>query len=220
MTPWDDIMALAEGRHGAAAVRARWVTVVDAATLAARSDAQYLSALTRRVFRAGMTHAVVDRRWPAFEQAFFDFEPQKLVLMPDAMLDERLRDPALIRHGRKMASIRPNAQFMLDIAREYGSMGQLLAQWPADDTVGLWHLLSRRARSLGGRSAPAFLRMVGKDSWMPTDDVLAALTARGLVTGLSSQRDRRAAQDAINHWQQQSGLAQAHISQTLAMTVG
>ena len=38
------------------------------------SDAYYLSTMSRRVFRAGLRHAMVDERWPRFESAFAGFE--------------------------------------------------------------------------------------------------------------------------------------------------
>ena len=34
-------------------------------------DDRYLSAMSQRVFRAGMKHSVVDAKWPAFEEAFW-----------------------------------------------------------------------------------------------------------------------------------------------------
>lgn len=34
-----------------------------------------------RVFRAGLKHSPVDAKWPAFEEVFFRFDPEKVVLM-------------------------------------------------------------------------------------------------------------------------------------------
>lgn len=222
MTPFADILDTASRRAGGlSALQASLPKVLSPATLKRRSDAHYLSNITRRIFRAGLKHSLVDQRWPAFEAAFFGFDPAKLVLMPDQMLDERMQDSRLIRHWGKMKAIRHNAQMVLDISREHGGFGVFLATWPDDDIVGLWRELSRRGQQLGGNSAPAFLRMVGRDSWYPTGDVLAALIARGVVDkALASQRDRRAAQQAFNQWQAESGWPQAHISKVLAMTVG
>ncbi len=31
--------------------------------------------------RAGLKHSLVDANWPAFEQVFFGFDPEKVVLM-------------------------------------------------------------------------------------------------------------------------------------------
>lgn len=222
MTPFKDLLALAVNRKGSLnAVKAQLPEVADAGLLRSRDDAWYLSLMTRRVFRAGLKHSLVDAKWPAFEEAFFGFDPDKLVLMPDTMLDERMQDSRLIRHWGKMKAIRHNAQFVLDLAAEYGSVGEWLAGWPADDTVGMWMLLKKRGKQLGGNSGAAFLRMAGRDTWYPTDDVVAALKAQNIIDKPPvSQRDQRAAQQAFNNWQQESGWPQAHISKTLAFTIG
>jgi len=131
VTPFKDLLSLAVTRKGSLkAVKGQLPTVADAGLLRSRDDAFYLSALTRRIFRAGLKHSLVDNKWPAFEEAFFGFDPEKLVLMPDTMLDERMQDTRLIRHWGKMKAIRHNAQLVLDLAEEYGSVGNWLADWP------------------------------------------------------------------------------------------
>lgn len=222
MTPFKDLLALAVNRKGSLKmVKSQMPAVADSGVLRSRDDAWYLSLMTRRVFRAGLKHSLVDNKWPAFEEAFFGFDPEKLVLMPDSMLDERMLDARLIRHWGKMKAIRHNAQFVLDLASEYGSVGEWLATWPTDDTVGMWALLKKRGKQLGGNSGAAFLRMAGRDTWYPTNDVVAALKAQNIIDKPpSSLRDQRAAQQAFNAWQAESGWLQAHISKVLAFTIG
>lgn len=222
MSPFSDLLALAVNRKGSLdVVKSQLPDIATARALRSRDDAWYLSVMTRRIFRAGLKHSLVDKKWPAFEDAFFGFDPEKLVLMPDSMLDERMKDTRLIRHWGKMKAIRHNAQFVMDLAAEYGSVGEWLSGWPADDTVGMWTLLKKRGKQLGGNSGAAFLRMTGRDTWYPTNDVVAALKAQNIIDKPpSSQRDQRAAQQAFNAWQQESGWPQAHISKVLAFTVG
>ena len=216
------LMALAVNRKGGVKqVEAQLPAVKTPAQLRKPDDAFYFSALTRRIFRAGLTHTLVDAKWPVFEEVFFGFDPEKLVLMPDTMLEERMQDTRLIRHWGKMKAIRHNAQLVLDLRQEYGSVGDWLADWPADDTVGMWQLLKKRGKQLGGNSGAAFLRMVGRDTWYPTGDVVAALKGHNIIDKApASQRDQRAAQAAFNQWQAESGRPQAHISKILAFTVG
>src|SRR5690606_6603682 len=145
--------------------------------LLALSDAEYLSLITRRVFRAGLRHAMVDARWPAFEEAFWGFEPEKMVLLSAEHIEQHMQDNALIRHLGKLRSIPHNAQMVLDLSAEYGSFGRFLAQWPVSEITGLWRLLMQRGYQLGGRSAPGFLRLAGKDTFLLTTDVVAALIA-------------------------------------------
>lgn len=188
--------------------------------LAAVTDDRYLSLISLRIFRAGLKHSLVDAKWPAFEEVFFGFDPEKVVLMGGERLENLMQDARLIRHLGKLKSVPRNAQFVLDIAREYGSFGKLLAGWPSSDIVGLWKLVAKRGSQLGGMSAPRFLRMAGKDTFVLGDDVVAALKAQEIVDKApTSQKDLALVQAAFNQWQEQSGRPLCQISMMLAFTV-
>ena len=73
---------------------------------------------------------------------------------------------------------------------------------------------------LGGLSAPRFLRMVGKDTFVPSYDVVAALNAQKLVDKApTSLRDLAIVQNAFNQWHAESGRPMCQLSQMLAFTV-
>lgn len=204
----------------AAALEARLPVPRSAGELRAVADDRYLSLLSLRIFRAGLKHSVVDAKWPAFEEVFFGFDPHKVVLMGDEHLERLMRDERLIRHLAKLKSVPRNAQFVLDVAREKGGFGNLLADWPVADIVGLWRCLAKRGNQLGGLSAPRFLRMAGKDTFIPTEDVVAALVAQGVIDKApTSQKDLAAVQDAFNRWQAESGRPLCQLSVMLAHTV-
>ncbi|RGP56627.1 DNA-3-methyladenine glycosylase I [Pseudomonas abyssi] len=184
------------------------------------ADDRYLSTIALRVFRAGLRHSLVDAKWPAFEEAFFGFTPEKVVLMSAEHIERLMQNTRLIRHLGKLRSVPRNAQLVLDIRAEYGSMGNLIADWPEDDIVGLWRLLAKRGAQLGGQSAPRLLRMLGKDTWAPSEDVVAALKAQGIIDKMpTSQRDQAAAQTAFNQWRADSGRPLCQLSAMLAFTV-
>ncbi len=208
-------------RFGSAeALEARLPVPASAETLRAVPDDRYLSQISLRVFRAGLKHSLVDAKWPAFEEAFFGFVPQKVVLMGAEHLERLMGNARLIRHPGKLASVPRNAQMILDVAAEHGSFGAFLADWPGEDIVGLWRYLARHGNQLGGLSAPRLLRMVGKDSFIPSEDVVAALKAQGIVDKApSSQRDRAAVQAAFNAWRAESGRPLCQLSMMLAYTV-
>ncbi|KAF1069390.1 MAG: DNA-3-methyladenine glycosylase 1 [Pseudomonas citronellolis] len=202
------------------ALEARLPQPRTAAELAAVSDDRYLSLLSLRIFRAGLKHSVVDSKWPAFEEVFFGFDPEKVVLMGAERLERLMQDTRLIRHLGKLKSVPRNAQMVLDFAHEYGSFGKLLADWPVDDIVGLWKLLAKRGNQLGGLSAPRFLRMAGKDTFVPSDDVVAALKAQEIVDKApTSLKDLATVQAAFNTWQAQSGRPLCQLSMMLSYTV-
>lgn len=193
----------------------------SAEELRAPGDDRYLSMIALRVFRAGLRHSVVDARWPAFEEVFFGFDPHRVVLMSAEHIERLMQDKRLIRHLAKLRSVPRNAQMVLDLSREYGSMGKLIADWPAGDIVGLWRLLARQGNQLGGLSVPRFLRMVGRDTFVTTGDVLAALAAMGVLDRpvASSQRDLALVQQAFNDLSVQSGRPLCQLSAMLAFTV-
>lgn len=183
-------------------------------------DDRYLSLLALRVFRAGLKHSLVDAKWPAFEEVFFGFDPQKVVLMSAEHLERLMQDTRLIRHLGKLKSVPRNAQFVLDVVREKGSFGAFIADWPVTDVVGLWKYLAKHGNQLGGLSAPRFLRMVGKDTFIPTDDMVAALKAQGVIDKApTSQKDLALVQAAFNRWHEESGRPLCQLSVMLAHTV-
>ena len=183
-------------------------------------DDRYLSEMSRRVFRAGLKYSMVDGKWPAFEEVFFGFDPLKLVLMSDEMLENTLQDTRIIRHWGKVKSIRANALMVKELAEAHGSFGRFLADWPVDDIIGLWQLLAKQGRQLGGNSAAAFLRMVGKDTFLLTNDVVAALVAQGIVDKkVTSKAEMRAAQAAFNQWHKESDRPLCQISRLLSYCV-
>ena len=203
-----------------AALEAKLPLPATAEQLKAVSDDRYLSLIARRVFRAGLRHSVVDAKWPNFENVFWGFDPEKVVLMSAEHIERLMQDTRIIRHLGKLKSVPRNAQMLLDISHEYGSFGAFLAQWPEHDIVGLWRYLAKQGYQLGGLSAPSFLRMAGKDTFMLSKDVVAGLIAQDIVTKHpTSQRDLAAVQDAFNIWQTQSGRPLCQISRMLALTV-
>ena len=204
----------------AAALEARLPQPKGDAELRALTDDRYLSLIALRVFRAGLKHSLVDAKWPAFEQAFFGFDPHKVVLMGAEHLERLMQDARLIRHLGKLRSVPRNAQFVLDVQQEKGSFGALIADWPVTDIVGLWKYLARHGNQLGGLSAPRFLRMAGKDTFIPTDDLVAALKAQEIIDKApTSQKDLALVQAAFNQWQAQSGRPLCQLSVMLAHTV-
>ena len=188
--------------------------------LQAISDDRYLSTMALRVFRAGLKHSLVDAKWPTFEEVFYRFDPEKVVLMGADHLERLMQDARIIRHLGKLKSVPRNAQLVLDIEKEHGSFGNFIAQWPVDDITGLWQYLAKHGNQMGGLSAPRFLRMVGKDTFIPTWDVVATLNAQKIVDKVpTSKRDQAIVQQVFNQWQSESGRPLCQLSAMLAFTV-
>ncbi|RUT96166.1 DNA-3-methyladenine glycosylase I, partial [Mesorhizobium sp. M7A.T.Ca.TU.009.01.3.2] len=106
--------------------------------------------------------------------------------------------------------------------QEYGGFGQFLANWPADDQVGLMAWLGKHGSRLGGNTGQYFLRWLGWDAFVISGDMAAALRDVGLDIAESptSKRDLDKIQAQINQWVVQTGLPRRHISRILAMSIG
>jgi len=189
--------------------------------LAKRPDSEALSLMSLRIFRAGLKHSLVDAKWPAFEKVFFGFAPEKVAMMSDEQLENLMQNDQIIRHWGKIKATRQNAHMVTEIAQQHGGFTQWIAQWPEEEITSLWTQLKKRGSQLGGNSGPYFLRMLGKDTFVLTDDVVVALKAQGVVDKKpTSQRDLAAVQTAFNQWRSESGRPLCQISRLLAYTVG
>ncbi|HEX3883599.1 MAG TPA: DNA-3-methyladenine glycosylase I [Stellaceae bacterium] len=220
VTPFATILDTARTRHGTAAVEARLPQPKAAAELAAMSDDRYLSQMSRRVFRAGLKHSVVDAKWPEFEEAFAGFDPRRVRAMSDESMEALLGNAKLIRHWGKLKSVRDNAAAMLGVADEHRSFGAWLAAWPGTDIVGLWEALGKGFSQMGGNSGPSFLRMVGKDTFVLTGSVCGGLKHWAGIAGPPKNRGERAAAQAVfNGWAGESGRPLCQLSLILAMSV-
>jgi 3-methyladenine DNA glycosylase Tag len=181
---------------------------------------RYLSQMSLRIFRAGLKHSLVDAKWPAFEEVFHRFEPHGVRAMSDEALEAMLADRRLIRHWGKLKAVRDNAAAMIAVAEEHGSFGAWLADWPGTDIVELWEKLAKRFSQMGGNSGPTFLRMVGRDTFILTPSVTAALKRWGAVDApIKNRKDRAAVQSCFNAWAAETGRPLCQLSLILAASI-
>lgn len=220
MPEFSIIEQAARRRLGDDVLTSRLIEPEPPESLAMIGDDRYLSVMCRRIFRAGLTHRVVDNRWPAFEAAFFDFDIDKVAALSDSELQRLAQDDSLIRHRKKIFAVRDNATAMQAIVEEFGSFGFWLADWPEEQVTDLWLTLRSRFSQLGGNSGPQFLRMCGKDTFLLTDWVACALAYWGAYTGrATSKRALATIQSLFNAWHEQSRRPLCQISQILAFSI-
>ncbi len=135
------------------------------------------------------------------------------------MFDGLLADTRVVRHGAKIASVRDNAAFFLELRAE-GGVGKVIADWPSTDFIGLLAMLKKRGSRFGGSTAQYGLRFMGKDSFILSQDVVARLVAEGIVDKApTSKTAMRNVQDAFNTWMDQSGRGLTEVSRVLATSV-
>jgi 3-methyladenine DNA glycosylase Tag len=222
MKSFDKIEAMA-GRHhggpkGITSVLKQWQVDTN---LTAKKDAQFLAGMAKAVFSSGFSWEVIDKKWSGFEIAFDKFEPKKVAAYDDDKVDALLKDTRIVRNGAKIMATIENARFVATTAKQHGSFGKFLANWPATDQVGLMDYLKKNASRLGGATCQYFLRFEGWDAFILSGDVVKALIREGVVSKEpTSKKDLAAVQAAFNAWREQSGRPVREISRILALSVG
>lgn len=223
MTSFKAIRARAAKRKGGdKALAALLPKVAGQKALARLTDDRVLAEMAKRIFSAGFVWSVIEKKWPEFEAAFLGFEPPRLLLQPDEFWEGLAGDKRIVRHPQKIMAVHGNARFVADIAREHGSFGKFLAQWPVDDQAGLLDVLAKRGVRLGARTGQYFLRFIGKDCFVTSTDVVACLRDAGLDISQNptSKRDLGKIQAQFNAWAQETGLPLTHLSRICAMSIG
>ncbi len=222
MLAFEDIHQQAIARQGGRAGLNRLMPIVKSPRQLARSkDHRWLSEMTRCVFQAGFVWWVVDNKWEGFEDVFFGFPPEKIVMLSPEQIDRIAANPAIIRNRQKVLSVQRNAHFILDIAREHGSFGRFVARWPDSDLVGLFQRLKAGGDRLGGMSGQRVLRNLGRDTFIVTGDVVRCLRQAGLAIGdnPASKRDLGRIQTTFNDWHRETGLPYSHLSRICALSM-
>jgi 3-methyladenine DNA glycosylase Tag len=217
------ILARAEKRKGGPKALEKLLPAKpNARALEKLGDDRILAEMTKRVFSAGFAWSVIEQKWPGFEKAFLGFKPAKLTFQPDDFWHDLLSDTAIVRNGAKINSVRDNAAFVQEIAREHGSFGKFLARWPSSDEIGLLNLLNKRGSRLGGNTGMMFLRFIGWDGFVTSQDVVACLRDAGLdiAPEVKSKGDLAKVQAQFNAWAAETGLPYVHLSRICAMSIG
>lgn len=219
MRSFDEIFAIAADRHGGAdALKARLPK--PAADFAAIPDDRVLAQMTRCIFQAGFHWKVIDQKWPGFEEAFHGFDPNRCAMIHDEEVDTLLADPRIVRNPAKVKSVPENAAFLVSLAKEYGGAARAFAAYPPARYIDLLELLKKKGSRLGGVTGQRVLRNLGLPAFILSNDVLARLTAEGVIDGpATSKKALTAIQDAFNAWSEESGLSLSEISAVLAMSI-
>ena len=220
--PFKTVLARAEMRKGGPkALQKLLPAKPNKKALEKLTDDRILAEMTKRVFSAGFAWSVIENKWPGFEKAFLGFKPGPLTLQPDDFWDDLMKDTRIVRNGAKIMSVRANAGFVRDVAKEHGSFGKFLAKWPSSDQTGLLELLSKRGNRLGGNTGQMMLRFLGWDGFVTSRDVVLCLRDAGLdiAEHPTSKKDLRKVQDQFNAWAAETGLPLTHLSRICAMSI-
>ncbi len=221
MRSFQEIFDISAERHGGTdALDAMLGKPKTPEELARIPEDRWLAEMSKYIFATGLNWTVIEKKWPGFEEAFHGFDLGRCAFMDDGMFDSLLQDTRIVRHGAKIQSVRDNAAFLLEL-REEGGVGHVLGGWPSDAFADLLEMMKKRGSRLGGMTGAYSMRMLGRDSYILSKDVVARLIAEGVVDKApGSKSSMKAVQAAFNAWMDQSGRSLTEISRVLALSTG
>lgn len=185
------------------------------------SDDRILSAMTKKIFQSGFVWRVVEQKWQNFEELFFNFDIEKILMMPEEMLERKAQDPKIIRNFNKVKTIKANAQMIFEQQSATQSFADFIDQWPSEDIIGLWAYLKKNGARLGGNTGPYSLRAVGKDTFLLSRDVESYFRSHDLISGgLQTKASLNTIQQTFNHWRSHSDMTLAQLSRLIAFATG
>lgn len=222
MRSFTEIHQMAAGHHGGAeALEELLTSPLSSDEIRAAPDDRWLSAATKCIFQAGFNWQLIEDKWPRFEEVFEGFDIGRWALMSDIDIDRLLKMEGIVANAAKIASVGDNAAYFLDLARAHGSVGAYFAGWRIADYCTNLRALRRDGARLGGTSGQIFLRRMGVDTLVFSNDVVKALDREGVVAKPPvSGKDLAAVQAAVDQWHGESGRSLTQISQILAYAVG
>ncbi len=223
MKKFSTIQAMAEKRKGGKKELKKLLPpVLSKKKLAQKGDDRFLAMMCKAINQAGFNWKVIENKWPQFEEAFYGFDLSKLLsLMPEEW-DAYIKDVRVVRNGQKIMAMAHNVHFVAEAAEKYGSFAKFMAEWPETDQIGLMAHLKKHGSRLGGQTAQWFMRYIGKDCFVITQDVVWAIKDAGyeIADNPTSKRDLTKVQEAFNTWHDESGLPYCHLSKIAAYSIG
>lgn len=103
-----------------------------------RDDQKLFAMLSLELFQAGLTWQTIWRRREAFNQAFANFNIEKVASFTDKDINRLCEDETIIRNRRKILAVINNAQVILKLWK----MGKTFDKY-------MWHFVDDQPQDLG-----------------------------------------------------------------------
>jgi DNA-3-methyladenine glycosylase I len=121
---------------------------------------EYFEALSKAVFKAGISWGVVEARWGGLRAAFAAFDPAQVAGFTPQTVDELMCNARIVRSRVKIEATVDNAAEIVSLDIEHGGFRNYLRSHATfEETVGD---LTNRFRCLNDEGAYVFLRAVGE----------------------------------------------------------
>ena len=128
-----------------------------------QSDDAYFEKMAIIVFRSGLNWSVIEKKWPAFIEAFAQFSIHKVADFDVPDIDRLMENEGIVRNYKKITGTIKNAREFLAIQKEQGSFENYLNEISKDGEVKLCNTIGKRFAHIGKSTSMMFLRSVGLD---------------------------------------------------------
>ena len=125
------------------------------------NDNEYLEQMTKAIFQAGFSGAVIRNKWDHFKEAFDQFDFNTVAEYRLEELNRLATDKGIVRNKQKIGAVVENANEMKKIGEEFGSFKNYLDSLP-EDYYERVKILTKRFKNLGRTSAFVFLFCVNE----------------------------------------------------------
>ena len=212
----------AASHHGGMQALQRKLRVPMSLTeLRALSNDRWLSELSKVTFQIGFNWSLVDKKWPAFEEQFFGFDIAICASLPDEAIEDAMATGKIIRNWKKLKAIRANAQWMMNLADQHGSVGEYLSELDSRSYFEQLLNMQKGATNVGIRTVQIWLRKLNVDAFVYTPDVERVLKMYGVIDKPpSSKASWLELQKQLNTWMEEGNYSLSNLSQILAFSLG
>lgn len=125
-----------------------------------RSLDGYLEVMTRAVFQAGVSWAMIAQRWNHFRGVFYEFDVARVAAFGEADI-ERALQANILRSPKKVRATIANAQALLALDQQYVGFRNYLRSFASYD--GLSADFRKRFKFMGPMNVWYFLFRVGEN---------------------------------------------------------
>ena len=131
----------------------------------------YLEVMTRAVFQAGVSWAMIASKWDAFRAAFCEFDVARVAAFHEGDVDRLMADENILRSAKKIRATMQNAQTLLELDKQYGGFANYLRSFA--DYKSFEKDFRKRFKFMGEMNVWYFRFRVGEEvpkfeEWLPT----------------------------------------------------
>lgn len=86
---------------------------------------------------AGLSWLTILKKRPAYREAFYNFDPEKIASMTNADIDKVMEFPGIVHYRKKLEAIVSQAKGYLEIEKKHGSFSKFLWSYVNDQPIDL-----------------------------------------------------------------------------------